>query len=478
MTNNPVPTSTVRKSTTKLLAGGIAGLTVLGLGPSAAFASEGHGSAQGHAAYASERTAPSPSYSASVAMQAMPAGTVTFKHLGSMLEARISAFGLTPGSTHLAQITVGDRRAPITFAQFSAGATGQVDTTVQSLQPVRRLPEGGTFQIEQSSSPGQPIAVTRVPGGKGRFVSDPLPLQAVEASSEGQLAGHANLTYNGRTQTLTVRVDALGFAPNTNHAAHIHMGTCTVQGAPIDMLQDLHADGRGQIDQTDVIHNLASFTTPAGGWYLNIHEGSGATILDGAGNPTPLFRPLLCSNLPPSSAPSPAAGNQSRQPASPGMGSPGMGMSSSSGNGGGQPGSQGGSTSTTMPSGSGTTMPASSGSGTTPASQPENLNVSFIPNGSSSGSAVVSLRPADNQVSVTANLSGFNQPSVEAQIVTGDNDTIVSLNLNATSPGSFQGSAQLSSSFIKEIKTIPEAYKLRVSAGGNSAHFLLGVLKP
>ena len=35
---------------------------------------------------------------------------------------------------------------------------------------------------------------------------------------------------------------------------------------------------------------------PAHGWYLNIHQGSSATILSN-GQPTIFFRPLLCADI-------------------------------------------------------------------------------------------------------------------------------------------------------------------------------------
>lgn len=480
----------LNKSTTKLLAGGIAGLAVLGIGQGAAFASQGHGSAhQPDAAYTSDRpmsgmptatkrtvSVPSSSqYSASVALQAMPAGTVTFRHDGTTLEATISAFGLTPGSTHLAQVVFGGNREPITFSQFTASATGQVDTTITSLRPVRRLPERATFQIELSTSPGQPIALTALPHGKGRLESAPMPLQAVEAAGEGNLAGHASVNYDGQTQTLTVRVDASGFAPNTNHAAHVHMGTCTAQGAVIYMLQDLHADGRGQIDQTDVIHNLASFTTPAGGWYLNIHEGSSATILDGAGNPTPFFRPLLCSNLPPSSTTSSSAGNQSQQSSS------GTGMSSSSGNGGGQPGSQAsstGSTTTTMPSSGGTTTPASGGSGMPSRPQQEVLSAALQPVGMSdaSGSAQVTLEPSSGQACATVDVSGL--VSIAPAEIDGPNGPAVRFGLHTVTPGqSSAGCSDVGAATLSGMEADPGNYQFKVSVPGQTAPALVGTLQ-
>ena len=233
-------------------------------------------------------------YATSLNLQAMPAGTVSFHHADGKITARISAFGLTPGSSHLAQITSPMLGAPISFGQFTAGPTGQVSTTLSSDRPLRHLPSHAVFQIELTASPGETIAFVNV----GPFATArPLGLIPVEAAAASPLAGHASLSYDGQTQTLTVRVDATGFMPNTTHAAHVHSGTCEAQGAPIIMLQDLRADANGRIAQTDVMQNVTNFN-PANGLYLNIHEGNSANILDAAGNPTPQFRPLLCANLP------------------------------------------------------------------------------------------------------------------------------------------------------------------------------------
>ncbi|MBO0728723.1 MAG: CHRD domain-containing protein [Acidimicrobiaceae bacterium] len=513
---------------------GAAGLVVLGVGGGAALAAGGNSSPlnvqtasaaqslmnqgmSGQSMTSASHTGmptdpmsgPASSYKTSVNLDAMPAGTVTFQQQGSMLQATIDAFGLTPGSSHIAEITNGRDQAPIDFSQFTASATGQVDATISSLTPVGALSRDASFQVELSTSPDQPIAVAPVnlrSMGYGREMDNAVPLHAIEASSPDRLAGHATLNYDSKAQTLTVRVDATGFVPDTTHAAHIHEGSCMSQGAPILMLPDLQADRHGRVDQTDVIKNLATFTAPANGWYINIHEGSSATILDAQGNPTVQFRPLLCANLPATTHSGFGQGGngngqgnpqqgyqpQGNQPMpsrstsapSPSSQTPATDPSMMS-----QPSSPSSPTtdmtppttapSSTAPPAPTTTVPASGNSGTTPATQEKDLNVSFIPNGSLSGTAVVTLQPADNQISVTANLSGFDQSSLSAQIVTDDNDTVVSFSLNAASPGpSFQGTTQLSPSVLKEMGLIPGAYKLRVSVGGNSPQFLLGTLHP
>jgi hypothetical protein len=283
----------------RLLVGGVAGLVALGVGGGAALAAHGNGSPQlkVQAADATQSrmplmptamsnstvSGPSPSYHTSVRLHTMPAGTVTLWYQGTRLEATISAIGFTPGSTHVAEITSDTSEAPIVFSQFTASSTGQVDATAASLEPVTRPRlADASFQLDLSTSPAQPIARAYL---RGDSLGDTLLLQAVEPSGPGELAGHATLDYDSQAKTLAVTVDAAGFVPNTSHAAHVHMGSCAAQGAPIYMLMDLQADGRGRIYQRDVIRNLASYSAPSSGWYLNIHEGSSSTILDVHGSP-------------------------------------------------------------------------------------------------------------------------------------------------------------------------------------------------
>jgi CHRD domain len=252
--------------------GGTAALLVLGAGGGQAFGARSH--AIRHQASDSAR-----SNVTAVNLQAMPRGTVSLRQNGGRLEATISTFGLTPGSTHGAEITGGE-----VLSLSRSSRPGQAAAKLTSIGRVSTLSRHAVFQIEFSTSPGQPIAEAPVGASRhGRSVG----LQAVESGGEGSLAGSAHLNYDASAATLTARVDANGFLPDSDHAAHLHSGSCDVQGAVMVMLTDLHAGQNGQIHQTDVVRNLASFTAPSAGWYLNIHEGTSATILNAAGQPTP-----------------------------------------------------------------------------------------------------------------------------------------------------------------------------------------------
>ena len=127
----------------------------------------------------------------------------------------------------------------------------------------------------------------------------PVPLTAVEVSPQGTSygtpSGTATISYHPAAQTLKVTVTASGVSPGT-HAAHIHIGSCASQGPVQYMLTDFTANSAGQIvSQTRTLSHVTT-PVPAGGWYLNLHQGNSNTIVQN-GQPTIFFRPLLCADI-------------------------------------------------------------------------------------------------------------------------------------------------------------------------------------
>ncbi|MGE5136787.1 MAG: CHRD domain-containing protein [Gemmatimonadota bacterium] len=122
---------------------------------------------------------------------------------------------------------------------------------------------------------------------------------AVEVGLDGRHwgtpEGSAILTYSARHHTLTVAVQASGVTPG-RHAAHIHLGACRSQGPIQYSLGDLVANSHGVILPAVRIFRHVTQPVPAGGWYLNIHQGNMNTIVSN-GMPTILFRPLLCADI-------------------------------------------------------------------------------------------------------------------------------------------------------------------------------------
>ena len=236
-----------------------------------------------------------------LSLNPMPQGSVTFgKDDSGMLTVHVSAFGFTPGSSHVARIVVPGRDKPVaTFAMpLTADGTGRIDQSVMTAGTVNRLPSGSHFEIllgtGGDSLSVQPIAqswnLPQRPSG-----DDPMPLKGVDVKSDTRLDGDATLVFNSATHQLTVTVDATGLTPGA-HAAHIHLGSCASQGGVQYMLTDLQADSRGRVvHQSQTIGNVAAMPAP-GTAYLNVHLGDMNSILAG-GQPTPAFRPLLCGNI-------------------------------------------------------------------------------------------------------------------------------------------------------------------------------------
>jgi hypothetical protein len=226
----------------------------------------------------------------------MPEGTVRFGRRHGRLTVHAALFGLTPGSSHGVDLRL-PGHGTVRLDALTANAVGQARTTLAS-HYTGRLRPGSRLVIRMGTGSGgvaaNPIAVTRRLSGMRHR---PVRLHAIEAgrSARGPLRGHAVLVYNSSRHTLTVTVSAGGLNPGP-HAAHIHLGSCLRQGPVVYMLRDLVAGPGGR-----VVHAVRTFRhvmtpIPAHGWYLNIHQGSSATILSN-GQPTIFFRPLLCASI-------------------------------------------------------------------------------------------------------------------------------------------------------------------------------------
>jgi hypothetical protein len=238
--------------------------------------------------------------SAQVTLGAMPTGTVTLGHdTAGQLTAQVTAFGLTPGSSHPVELLGPDGSTVLArFSTLTASSAGQADSTLTSTD-TGSVPAGSKLVIRNGTTgtgaATEPIAET---AALSAGASGPQPLTAVEVThggvNFGTPQGTATLGYSATAQTLTVTVNASGLAPGP-HAAHIHLGSCQSQGPVQYMLMDLTANSAGQIvNQTRVITGVTS-AIPVTGWYLNLHQGNSNNILKN-GAPTILFRPLLCAN--------------------------------------------------------------------------------------------------------------------------------------------------------------------------------------
>lgn len=256
-------------------------------------------------------------------LNAMPTGTVTLdRGAGGSLTAKVSVFGLTPGSAHTVEIDAPGHDSPVaTFASpLTADATGRADATLTVAASTSTststsnssggasygsLPYGSRFVIllgQPASDPANPELAAEPIARSVQLPSRPYDFKSAlsavdvktDGTSAGRLSGRATVTYDAAVQRLTVTVNASGFTPGA-HAAHIHSGSCQSQGGVLYMLMDFQADAHGNVaEQTRTVDGVKSMPA-TGTWYLNLHLGTSDNIVAN-GAPTLNFRPLLCAN--------------------------------------------------------------------------------------------------------------------------------------------------------------------------------------
>jgi Cu/Zn superoxide dismutase len=100
--------------------------------------------------------------------------------------------------------------------------------------------------------------------------------------------GTTNLSWDPESKNLTVAISLTGLAPNSSHAAHIHAGTCAVDGSIVYPLNPVVADAKGNAATTTIIKNVQD-GIPASGWYVNVHNGLQMTPLE--------HMPISCGNI-------------------------------------------------------------------------------------------------------------------------------------------------------------------------------------
>jgi len=242
----------------------------------------------------------------SVTLTAQPSGTValSWDPQTKNVSAKLEMVGFTPGSGHAMHIHQGSCAAQgnvvVPFPDVTANEVGAIDTTVTSLQPA---PDGLAADTllnihlapaAQLGDPGSlgftPISCTDVdPAASAPLSMAPLPQPGQHPQ------GSAKLTYDAANKTLSVDVTASGLVAGSDHAEHIHLGSCDSQGAVKYPLNDLVASPTGTAETTTVVQNVDQ-APPASGWYLNVHLGSSSQIEEN-GQPTLYFQPIICGNI-------------------------------------------------------------------------------------------------------------------------------------------------------------------------------------
>ncbi|HLG61430.1 MAG TPA: CHRD domain-containing protein [Ktedonosporobacter sp.] len=98
-------------------------------------------------------------------------------------------------------------------------------------------------------------------------------------------SGTAALSWNSQNKMLTVTLHLSGLQPGSNHAAHIHAGTCSSIGKILYPLKNVVADAAGNSTSITTINNIAG-GIPATGWNVAVHQG-----------PTVQTGELFCGNI-------------------------------------------------------------------------------------------------------------------------------------------------------------------------------------
>jgi CHRD domain len=187
----------------------------------------------------------------------------------------------------------------VPFPDVTPNDGGAIDTTVTSSQPSAAGLAAGTFlnihlapaaQLGPGSLGYTPISCAGITPAASTTVTMTPPPQPGQHPQ-----GSATLTYDPAKQTLTVAATASGLVAGSDHAVHIHLGSCDSQGAVKYPLNDLVASPTGAAATTTVIQNVDQ-APPASGWYINVHLGSSNQI-EQNGKPALYFQPIICGNI-------------------------------------------------------------------------------------------------------------------------------------------------------------------------------------
>lgn len=239
---------------------------------------------------------------ASATLAHVPSGTadITWDPSTKAVTVKIVLAGLAPGSTHPSHIHTGscaNQGAVLHPLQnIVADATGNATATTTIPNVASGIPASGWY-VNVHNGPGLtttdqflPIVcgdITNTTTSTTAMQTVHVMLNAAPGASVGQAAmGKATLMLSG--STLTVSLTLSGLAPNSKHAAHIHMGSCTSQGKVLYPLTTVVADASGNATVSTTINNVTAI--PSSGWYVNVHNSTALTTQTG-------FDPIACGNV-------------------------------------------------------------------------------------------------------------------------------------------------------------------------------------
>lgn len=247
-------------------------------------------------------TPTSTAMTAKASLMHVPTGTATLNWdpTSKTLTVNVTLTGLAPNSIHPEHIHTGScaNQGGVLhpLAMLNADAHGNATATTTIPNVTGGIPASGWYVNVHNGpalSPADqflPIVCGDVSNSNtstSAAQSVQVTLNSAPSASAGQAAmGTAELTLNG--STLTVKVTVSGLAPNSSHANHIHLGSCTMQGKVLYPLTTLVADASGNATATTMINNVSSI--PSSGWYVNVHNSTALTTQTG-------FDPIACGDV-------------------------------------------------------------------------------------------------------------------------------------------------------------------------------------
>jgi hypothetical protein len=108
----------------------------------------------------------------------------------------------------------------------------------------------------------------------------------MKAQAFSGVTGSATLTYSAATKSTTVKLTVKHLMAGTLHPAHIHAGTCSVNGAVLAALTSVKAGMNGIGTSTTVVPGSFSGKQV----YINVHLGPGLALTG--------YTVLACGQIP------------------------------------------------------------------------------------------------------------------------------------------------------------------------------------
>lgn len=236
--------------------------------------------------------------SAETILRHQPVGTADLKWdlTTTNLTVTIAQTGLTPSSTHPAHIHLGvcNSNGAVIYmlTNVVADAHGVGSSTTTIAKVANGIPASGWYvNVHNGPGLGTPDEHVAIACGVVNNAShaQEVKVKLGSTSDANQSAiGASFLTFNNGN--LTVYVAVHGLVPGSQHAVHVHAGSCESQGGVLYMLKDVTADANGNAVESMSFPNVPSI--PATGWYVNFHYGNSAALSTQTG-----FDPIACGDV-------------------------------------------------------------------------------------------------------------------------------------------------------------------------------------